>query len=121
MRQDVAGGLQQKPNGTAQTPNAALTPSAAMLPGALSSAGEARRLSSTPPDPAAAGAALHLVMPWFFPLATLVAWLGVRTVRNHRSEGRTARTTARWLLVLMSLPLVFWFIAQFTTTSGAFE
>jgi len=62
-----------------------------------------------------------IVMPWFFPLASLVAWLGVRNARNLRSEGRSARTTARWMLALMSLPLIFWFIAQFTTNSGAFE
>jgi hypothetical protein len=64
---------------------------------------------------------MHIVMPWFFPLATLVAWLGVRTARDLRSEGRAARTTARWMLALMSLPLVFWFIAQITAASGAFE
>ncbi|MFN7958924.1 MAG: hypothetical protein U0P46_11475 [Holophagaceae bacterium] len=64
---------------------------------------------------------MHIVMPWFFPLATLVAWLGVRNARSLRSEGRTARTTALWMLTLMSLPLLFWFIAQFTTASGAFE
>lgn len=64
---------------------------------------------------------MHLVMPWFFPLATFVACLGVKTARDLRSEGRSARTTGIWMLSLMSLPLVFWFIAQFTTTSGAFE
>lgn len=64
---------------------------------------------------------MHIVMPWFFPLATLVAWLGVKTARDLRSEGRSARTAALWMLSLMSLPLVFWFIAQFTATSGAFE
>lgn len=64
---------------------------------------------------------MSIVMPWFFPLATLVAWLGVRNVRSLRSEGRSARTRALWMLLLMSLPLIFWIIAQFTTTSGAFE
>lgn len=57
-------------------------------------------------DQASAGAAVSLVMPWFFPLATRLAWLGA---------------TALWMLSLMSLPLIFWFIAQFTTPSGAFE
>ncbi len=59
-------------------------------------------------------------MPWFFPVATLVAWLGVRTARDLRSEGGAARTNALWLLLLMALPLLFWLIAQFATTSGAF-
>jgi uncharacterized membrane protein YhaH (DUF805 family) len=64
---------------------------------------------------------MHVVMPWFFPVATLVAWLGVWTARDLRLEGRSARTNALWLLLLMALPLIFWLIAQFTTTSGAFE
>jgi len=64
---------------------------------------------------------VRIVMPWFFPLATLVAWLGLKTVRDRRSEGRSVRSTALWLLSLMALPLIFWFIAQVTTASGAFE
>jgi len=64
---------------------------------------------------------MHLVMPWFFPVATLVAWLGVRTSRDLRSEGASARTSARWMLVLMTLPLVFWLITQVTSRIGAFE
>jgi hypothetical protein len=52
-------------------------------------------------------------MPWFFPLATLAAWLGLRAARDLRTEGETGRRNARWMLVLMFLPLFFWLIAQF--------
>jgi len=54
-------------------------------------------------------------MPWFFPLATLAAWLGVRAARDLRSEGETGRASAWWMLVLMFLPLFFWLIAQVTS------
>ena len=56
---------------------------------------------------------MHLVMPWFFPLATLAAWLGVRAARDLRTEGETGRRNAWWMLALMFLPLFFWLIAQF--------
>lgn len=58
---------------------------------------------------------MHLVMPWFFPLATLTAWLGLRAARDLRIEGETGRRNAWWALVLTFLPLFFWLIAQVTS------
>jgi hypothetical protein len=54
-------------------------------------------------------------MPWFFPLATLTAWLGLRAARDLRIEGETGRRNAWWALVLTFLPLFFWLIAQVTS------
>ena len=62
---------------------------------------------------------MHLVMPWFFPLASLVTWLGFRTTKDARAEGPSAWATACWLRALMALPLLFWLITQFTSDSGA--
>ena len=56
---------------------------------------------------------MHFVMPWFLPLASFAAWLGVRAVRDSRIEGETGRRSAWWMLALMFLPLLFWLIAQF--------
>lgn len=58
---------------------------------------------------------MHLVMPWFLPLATVAAWLGVRAAHDLRSEGGNGRANAWWMLILMVLPLFFWLIAQFTS------
>ena len=60
-----------------------------------------------------AGVVVHLVMPWFLPLATMAAWLGVRAARDLRTEGEAGRRNAWWMLTLMALPLIFWLIAQF--------
>jgi hypothetical protein len=57
-------------------------------------------------------------MPWFFPLATLTAWLGVRAARTLRSEGGAGRTNAVWMLILMVLPLFFWVLTQYTAHTG---
>ncbi|HJW34137.1 MAG TPA: hypothetical protein VJ505_12280 [Holophagaceae bacterium] len=56
---------------------------------------------------------MHLVMPWFLPLATLAAWLGIRAASDLRTTGETGRRNAWWMLILMFLPLFFWLIAQF--------
>ncbi len=63
---------------------------------------------------------MHLAMPWFFPLATLVAWFGFHTTREARAEGPSGRSTARWLRALMLTPLIFWLLAQFTSNLGVF-
>lgn len=55
---------------------------------------------------------MHLVMPWFLPLATFSAWLGTRAARDLRVEGETGRRNAWWMLVLMLLPLFSWLLAQ---------
>ncbi|NWJ40999.1 MAG: hypothetical protein HXX12_08510 [Geothrix sp.] len=61
---------------------------------------------------------MHLVLPWFLPLATLVAWLGLRTARDLRAESGAGRKNAVWMLVLMFFPLFVWLMAQFTTHPG---
>ena len=58
---------------------------------------------------------MHLVMPWFFPLATLSAWLGTRTAKDLRAEAGSGRKDALWVLALMLLPLFIWLLAQFIT------
>lgn len=55
---------------------------------------------------------MHLVMPWFFPLAAFVAWLGVRSARELRAEAERARTNALWMLIVMFLPLLIWLANQ---------
>ena len=83
-----------------------------------------REAGPIPPLPvkagSTAGVVVHLVMPWFFPLATIAAWLGVRAARDLRSEGEAGRRNAWWMLVLMALPLFFWLIAQFTSGGGIY-
>jgi len=64
---------------------------------------------------------VHPVMPWFFPFATLIAWLGVRSARDLRSEGRAAWGNAIWLLILTTFPLFIWLIIQYTSRLGAFQ
>ncbi len=63
------------------------------------------------PEPPA-GVSVHLVMPWFLPLAALTAWLGLRAVRDIRAEGEEGHAGGWWMLILTLLPLVFWLIAQ---------
>jgi hypothetical protein len=65
------------------------------------------------PGGSTAGVIVHLVMPWFLPLASFAAWLGIRAARDLRTEGETGRRSAWWMLILMFLPLFFWLIAQF--------
>ena len=64
---------------------------------------------------------MHLVMPWFLPLAALAAWLGARAARDLRAEGGASRPTAVWMLLLMLAPLFFWLVAQVTSHSGLLQ
>lgn len=86
-----------------------------MLPERLSFKTRESRIRPAPAMEAgaAAGVAVHLVMPWFLPLAALAAWLGVRAALDLRAEKEAPRSSVAWMLILMSLPLLFWLIAQF--------
>ncbi len=66
----------------------------------------------------ASGASVLVVLPWFFPVASLVAWLGLRSARDFRAEGRPGRRNAVWMAVLLSLPLLIWLVAQFAAQPG---
>lgn len=64
---------------------------------------------------------MHLVMPWFLPLAALVAWLGTLTARRSRAEGGISRATAAWMVILMFTPLFCWLLVQVTTLTGILQ
>ena len=57
---------------------------------------------------------MNLVMPWFLPVAAIVASLGIRTARHLHTEKRR-RGDLLLMLILTASPLLFWLIAQFTT------
>jgi hypothetical protein len=61
---------------------------------------------------------MHLVMPWFLPLAALTAWLGTRAARSLHAEGGASRRAAAWMLLLMWVPLFFWLVTQIASRSG---
>lgn len=59
---------------------------------------------------------MHLVMPWFLPMAAGVAFVGTRLAKGlfHR-EGRLG-SDGLLMLTLAWFPLLMWIIAQFTAT-----
>lgn len=63
---------------------------------------------------------MHVVLPWFLPAASLVAWLGLRSARDFLAEGRPGQKNAVWMVVLMGFPLLIWLLAQFAAPSGGF-
>jgi hypothetical protein len=58
---------------------------------------------------------MHLVMPWFLPLAAVVAYAGTRLAREQRrgEAGKIGETL--FLLYLTWSPLLYWLLAQFTS------
>ena len=64
---------------------------------------------------------MHLVMPWFLPLAALTAWLGIRAARDLRVEGGASRRAAVWMLLLMWVPLFFWLVTQVASRLGLLQ
>ncbi len=64
------------------------------------------------------GIAVHIVMPWFFPLASFVAWLGMRSAHEMRHERGSANKNGIWMLVLMCVPLFAWLLVQFLSQPG---
>lgn len=56
---------------------------------------------------------MHLVMPWFFPMAAGVAYAGTRLARDifHREKRRGP--DGLLMLTLAWYPLATWLIAQF--------
>lgn len=61
---------------------------------------------------------MHVVLPWFFPIASLLAGLGLRSARDFRAEGRPGRKNAVWMVVLMGFPLLIWLMAQVAAQPG---
>lgn len=60
---------------------------------------------------------LHVAMPWFFPLATGVAYACSQVaLRLHRGEGRKT-WQALLMLALGWYPVLMWIVAQFVSKS----
>lgn len=56
---------------------------------------------------------MHLLMPWFLPLAGLSLWFGVHTVHDMPHESHRHKRQAMQLLCIAVIPLLVWLIAQF--------
>jgi len=68
-------------------------------------------------SPALAGGflGLHLVMPWFLPVAILIGLMGFKIgmEEGHLSMGKRRRLD-RWLILLVAwMPAFCWLMAQF--------
>jgi hypothetical protein len=55
---------------------------------------------------------MHLVMPWFLPLAALVGWMGTASARTLLPGGKQGGDR-RALLVVAWVPLLIWLLVQF--------
>jgi len=55
---------------------------------------------------------MHLLMPWFLPLAAGLAFIGSRTARGiYRERGRNS-PDGHLMLALAWIPLLVWVVAQ---------
>jgi hypothetical protein len=61
---------------------------------------------------------MHLVTPWFLPLAAGVLWIGIHTVRDMPHESRRHRTQAIQLLCIAVIPLLIWLTVQISSHFG---
>jgi hypothetical protein len=68
-------------------------------------------------SPALAGSfqGVHMIMPWFIPIAIVLGVLGTRTGLHQRHlSGKTHRDRSWWLIFIIAwLPAVCWTLAQF--------
>jgi hypothetical protein len=61
---------------------------------------------------------MHLVMPWFLPLAGFVVWTGLLTVKDLPHESHRARIQVIQLLGISLIPLLVWLTVQITSRLG---
>jgi len=60
---------------------------------------------------------MHVILPWFLPMALLSAFLGLDSIRGPREIDLESHSEARWLMVLMFVPLLIWLLVQFSPSN----